>query len=217
MRPDADVLPSEEVMAQVIQDKCEAALSFLFSEHEVSMSMQYKLIRDGYKNLGMVSRMAGSEEGVKKLMIDDFGVEDTKPGRLELTKMALVWSAARTSKDTDDKAKAEAKSHNFLRPVDDNELDLMRLAYIKTRGPLDKEYIPTLGFLQLKLDQIEKGFYRATPLYEVTTGDFDEGGDPKRQTDMYGYERFFKTRNRIAMPVDVEEFRFRIRAEGVSG
>ena len=67
-------------MAQVIQDKCEAALSFLFSEHEVSMSMQYKLIRDGYKNLGMVSRMAGSEEGVKKLMIDDFGVEDTKPG-----------------------------------------------------------------------------------------------------------------------------------------
>ena len=202
-------------MSVYIQKNCEAALSFLFAEHDLDITTQYKIVSDGYSNTRMFSKMARNEDKLETMAKDDFDVPDNKQGRLTITKLMVIWKACGIMGETDDKVRAEAKALHIPRFVDDNERDTLLLAYAAFWGEPEEEYIPTLGFLQLKMDEVEKGIHKATPLYEVTCGDFDDGGPPQKHEDMTGVVRYLKTQARASMPANVEELRHALRAEGM--
>ena len=69
--------------------------------------------------------------------------------------------------------------------------------------------------MRYKVDELERSIHRATPLYEVCSHDFDDGGPPRETTDMVGVVRFMKTRARNTMPQNTEELRHRLAVEGI--
>ena len=183
-------LPSETVMGNYVQEKCEAGLLFLMGESELPLFMQYKLVKDGYKSSTLFAALAKKEDDVRDIIHSDFDVEKNKAGRLICTQVVVIWKKCRTQSDVEDKLTAEARSLFLPRPLGGNEYDLMVEAYEKKWGEIPKAKKPTLGFVQYKLDELEQGRYKATPLFEVTAWYFEDSGPSREQEDASGVRRF---------------------------
>ena len=213
------VYPPEEKMRNYVAENADASLTFLFAENDLPLETQWAVADAGYRSTKMVGKMAADEKSIKELVHSDFDVPKNKAGRLIATKFAVIWGAARTQGETEDKMKAEAKVLNLPRPFDAGGHEIMKAAYeAKWEEPgdvLEESKVPTIGCIQFKIDEIERGIHKATQLYDVVSGDFEDGGPPAQSEDRNGVIRYLKTRNRASMPRDFEELRHRLEVEGI--
>ena len=127
--------------------------------------------------------------------------------------MAFETAKTRTTKIAE--LDGEAVARQLPRPLAGNDFRGMRAAFESKFWELDDARVPSAGFLERKLDQIEKLDLKAEKLSEVTTVGEDDGTDVLQTVwDPRAALTAVKKTSKPPLPSNPEQLRFRITLLG---
>ena len=113
--------PSEVEMTGSLNKNCDPELAFVWSEEEVLLDIQYKLVKgDKFKPVKTLRSFSGLQDDkaeMRKVFRDDFSITD----RVDLSALVSAWEVASVQIGKENEAKAMAKVTNMARPLTDAE------------------------------------------------------------------------------------------------
>ncbi|CAE8726071.1 unnamed protein product [Polarella glacialis] len=151
-------------------------IRFHFDGLLIDQDIQVAIYHGGFTSLRLFTALDESATKVRACLKDDFGM-DPATGLAMRRQVALViaaWESGREQIVSEDRAKMEARSNHFPRPVGVTEHAAMRAAVEAKLGTLRNYEVPSKALIGQKLEQVEQNEMRLEDFREVTSIDDGE-------------------------------------------
>ena len=134
-------MASAEEQAKAVADKCDAELTFIFSEAGLSIETQFKITEAGFTTMRRFANLEDSRSAIRDCIKDTFGIDQTTnaAARLQVAMIVDAWEVARETTTRDIKMRAEAKVTNQSRPINKQEKVAMRRVVEQAHGKLPED------------------------------------------------------------------------------
>ena len=193
-------------------------LKFLFSKEEVADDIQKNLIDAGVTSIKQFASLVKDADEMRELAADQFGLGDLKilANKVKMSILICAYNAAKARSSEVDKVDAENDVRQVPKTIAGRDFLTMRAAFKDKYGPLEDERCPARSYIERKLDDLEKGDFRAETLAEVINFRQDDARELQPVWDSSGTFRAIKTTAKTALPANSEELRSRITLLGTA-
>ncbi|CAE8676182.1 unnamed protein product, partial [Polarella glacialis] len=153
-----------------------ADIRFHFDELLVNQDVQVAIYHGGFTSLRLFTALDESAPKVRECLKVDFGMDPSTdlPMRRQVALVIAAWESGREQIVSEDRAKMEARSNHFPRPVGVTEHAAMRAAVEAKLGTLRNYEVPSKALIGQKLEQVEQNEMRLEDFREVTSIDDGE-------------------------------------------
>ena len=184
-----------------LEDKLEKGspdLRYLLTQHGLAKDHQGELFQNGVDTVAKFACFASSEDDLRSVMKDGFGIDPTGSllDRSQAAAFVVAWQAAKTE--------ARREVREWAKPIPQADYVAMRAALAAQFGELEEKHVPAKELIEKKLHELETGEFRAEPLTEVL-----REVDPEVLLPA-GTLSIKKGRSRTAMPSGPEQLRLRL-------
>ena len=211
--PVTGAMGSPAEMKSYIQKHCDADLSFLFSENEVEVELQYKIVFGGYKTLRRFVGFAESRASFRADAAAAFTLADDPAGKLQMAILVSMWAMAHEQLAREMQVRAETKALRQPRPISQQESLAMRRAIELQNGKLGDHEVPSMAYISDKLEELELNNPQASPMDEILSLDDLEEQAIQPNFDSGGRLLIVRKKTKVRMPSGPEELRLRLRVE----
>ena len=193
-------------------------LKFLFMKEEVHEDIQKQLIDSGVTSVKQFAALVKDADEMRELAADQFGLGDMKilANKVKMSNLVCAYNSSKARSSEIDKVDAENDVRQVPKIIAGRDFLTMRAAYKAKYGNLDDDRCPARSYIERKLDDLEKGDFRAETLSEVVNYRQDESRELQPVWDSSGSFRAIKTSARAALPNNSEELRARITLMGTA-
>jgi hypothetical protein len=207
-------MPLQVLTAQESAEALAAASSdirFHFDELQVHQDIQVAIYHGGFTTLRLFSALDESAPKVRECLKEDFGMDPTTdlPMRRQVALVIAAWESGREQVVSEDRAKLEARSNHFPRPVGVTEHAAMRAAVEAKLGALRNYEVPSKALIGQKLEQVEQNEMRLEDFREVTSIDDGEVEFLSSAVDSTGAIKVRRGSAGGSLPDNPEELRLR--------
>ena len=184
-------------------------LKWLLADCDVGNDAQAVLFHLGFTKIRVFVGLGETRAEVKEAIKSDMGLDPAEGAgaRVSIACLLSAWDAARLTATQELKAKAEHKASEVARPVAQQELTALRLAFETRYYKLDPREIPSKSYLGLKQEEIDENEPRAETLKEVTSREDHESSYLTADISADGQIKVKKGVKDGSMPSNSEELR----------
>ena len=193
----------------------ESDLSFLWSESDVILDLQYRLGHSGFTTLRKFVGLEDSKPLVRAALIADFALDQAAAAgnRLILASTVSAWEIATQLLAKETQIRAEAKASNMPRPLTNQEQVSMRRVVEQLYGPIPMSENPSSEYLGSKVEEVESNAPTASRLDEVTSLLHCEAQTLTATVGPNGSVTVLHKKAKTSMPSNPEQLRMRLRVE----
>ena len=193
-------------------------LIFLFAKEEVHADIQTKLIEAGVTSVKQFASLVKDADEMRELASDSFGLGDMKQlaNKVRMSNLICAYNASKARSVEIDKIDAENEVRQVPKVIAGRDFLTMRAAFKEKHGALDDERCPARSYIEKKLDDLEKGDFRAEMLTEVINFKQDDARELQPVWDSGGKFKAIRTTSTTNLPTDSEELRARITLLGTA-
>jgi hypothetical protein len=206
---------TDAVRMAYLAASAESDLTFLWSESEMTLDLQYQLAFAGYRTLRKFVGLEDDKPKVRAALIADFNLDPAAaPGnRLHLAAAVSSWEVATQLLARETVIRAEAKASRIPRPLTNQEQVSMRRIVEQIYGPIPLSETPSAEYLSAKIEEVESNCPTAARLDEVTSLEHVESQSLTATVTPSGNLMVLHKRSKTVMPTGPESFRMRMRVE----
>jgi len=200
-------------------DDANADIKFLFDKENVDKIVQARMYDAGCLSVKQFAVMFKDIEDLRDSAKEALGIDPAKglKEKAKLSNLLVAFDAAKKRSDKQAQLDGEATVRQQPKALPVNDFRGMREAFQTKFWMLDETRVPSQGFLEKKLDMVEKHDLKAEKLCDVTTVSEDDGGDILQTVwDPSGGLSAVKKSAKAPMPSDPETLRFRINLLGTA-
>ena len=193
-------------------------LKFLFMKEEVHQEIQDKLIEAGVTSVKQFASLVKDAAEMRELAADSFGLGDMKilSNKVRMSNLICAYNASKARTVEIDKVDAENDVRQVPKVIAGRDFLTMRSTFKDKYGPLEDDRCPARSYIERKLDDLEKGDFRAEMLSEVINFRQDDARELQPVWDTSGTFRAIKTSAKTSLPSNSEELRSRITLLGTA-
>ena len=214
-------MATDEAMRDYLAKEVDSELVYFLSDASMDLKLQYDLTTL-YKTMRAFTSMADSRNELRNMALD-FGLDVSAGTAAEKAatraKIALVisaWESAREFIKKELELKAEAKVLAINKPLSVTESSAMRRALEQSEGKIDGRRMPSSEYLSQKMQEVETGELRASPLDEIVSSYETQAEQIQTTVDAKGGLKITSVKKKGKMPTDSESYRCRLRLEAVT-
>ena len=189
-----------------------ADLKFLLGKEEIDEEAQAILYHVGVKTVSRFASFAKDGEDLKKVLKDDFGLDQAtdirQRGQVAAILCAFQNAQARTTKHAE--VDAEMETRQWTKVVPSSDYIAMRMAFEKKFWKLEDRETPSKDYLEKLLEFLENGELTAEALTEVVSKDEIEPDTLQPVWDKTGRLTVKKGSSSVPLPSNPEELRRRL-------
>jgi len=190
----------------------------LFDSSRVAEDLQKSFYEAGVSSVKEFAAMFENTAALRQLLKTEFKLDenDGLAARVRVSKVVVAFESAkaRTTKQAEMDGEAEIREQPKRVPLPD--FFSMRAAFEERYGTLTDDQVPGKGFMEKRLEMIEKGDFKAEALTDVLSLDDDEADTMKAIFNSSGQLEAVRVGKRVPMPVSTEDLRSRIALLGRS-
>jgi hypothetical protein len=193
-------------------------LLHLLSQAKVADDIQSKLFEAGVDCVKGFAALVADEKELRKLLKDEFGLDDTGglAQRVKISKVVIAWDSARSRTARMNEMDGEAETRGEPKKVPQPEYQGMVDAYEKKHWEIEDKHTPGKGFMERRLEMVEKSSFTAEPLSEVLNKEEEVCDTARAAFDSKGNLVAMKVGNRVPLPTNPEQLRKRVALWGTS-
>lgn len=194
-------------------------LTFLWSQSEVPLEVQYALGQASFNTLRKFSTYEDDRAKVRAALAADFGLDVAAAApagpraRVALAATVSAWEIAKEQVAREVQLRAESKTLNLKRPISSTERMAMKKAIEALHGRRAPHELPSNDYLSLKTEEVEAGEPQASQLDEITNAEEHEDFNLSAMVDVSGGLKIVKKRAKSTPPTGPEGFRSKLRIE----
>ena len=136
--------------------------------------------------------------------------------RIKASKVITAWIAAKTRSTKQAELDGECEARKIPKDIGTSDVAAMRKAFEKAWWELEDGFCPAKGYLEKKLDEVEKNDLRAELLSEVLAVPEDDPDTLRTFWTSSNELRAVRVGSKVSLPRDTEEFRMRITLLGTA-
>ena len=208
-----EISPDQKATAMATAD---SDLKFLFDKEGVSEDIQAVFYHIGITNLRTFASLVRDAAELREIMKSDFKLDaaESLQTRVKVSKGLVAWETAqkRAAKVVELEAEAEARSEP--KKVSLPDFKAMEQSFVKSYWKMEEKSVPAKSYIEVKLDQVEKDYYKAELLTEVICTDEDDQEILKPIWDVTGNFKAVKVSSRTSFPKNTEDLRYRLSLMG---
>ena len=193
----------------------ESDLTFLWSEAEIDLDVQYRLGAASYTTVRRFVNFADDKPAVRVGLIADFALDPAAAAgnRAILATVLSAWDLAKEQLSREQVMRAEARASRMPRPMSNQEQVSMRRVVERRFGPIPLAEQPSAEYLSTKIEEVESNSPAAARLDEVTSMEHAETQSLQATVAPSGNLMVLHKKCKTTMPLDPESFRMRMRIE----
>ena len=199
-------------------EKGGADIRYMFGKEEVPATLQGIFYHIGITSISKLASFASDVADLKKVMLEDFGLDGTATirDRVALGAVNVSWtkSVARASEQA--KIDGELDAKRIAKPLPSSDCVAMRRSFEAKWWPLTEKWVPGRTYLEKRSDELEQGDMKAERLSEVICRDEDNNELMIPIWDQTGNLRVRKTGATVPEPINSEQLRYRITLMGTA-
>lgn len=206
-----------DILGVMATNRATTEFKFLMEKENVSEDIITKLVEAGILTVKQLAVIVATTEDLRELAVSELGVDNkTLAGKAKLAALLCAFNSAKARSTEMDKADAEAMTRNIPKTVPVSDYQAMRNAFKDRFWKLDDGRAPAQGYVEVKLDHLEKGNFRAEKLSEVVAFREDNRDGLIPVWDLTGSLKPLKTRPTVPLPQTTEELRLRLQVMGAA-
>jgi hypothetical protein len=208
-------LVSAQQMAEYLTSNAEPELTFILSEIEVPIKLQYDLVLAGYKSTRRFAAIEDTKAEVRTALKDAIALDPaaSPEARLGMAMLVSAWDLCQASSKKDIELRAESRVTGLSRHVPVNDRLAMRKILENKVGKLPDDEIPGTGYLTFKLEEVESNDPKASPLEDIAHLEHSMDTDLTIGLDSAGAFRTVRKKSKVDVPLSPEHYRKRMRVE----
>ena len=208
-------MASAQQMAEYLTNHAEPELTFILSEVEVPMKLQYDLVMAGYRSTRRFAAIEDTKTEVRAALKDAIGLDPTTgaDARLGMALLVAAWDLCQASTKKDIELRTESRVTGLSRHVPANDRLAMRKILENKAGKLPDDEIPGTGYLSFKLEEVETNDPKASPLEDIAHPEHSMDTDLTIGLDSAGAFRTVRKKSKVDVPLSPEHYRKRMRVE----
>jgi hypothetical protein len=204
--------------ATIALTKGGADIVFLLGAESVDIDTQAKLFSIGVTDVPKFSVFAKDETELTELLRDEFGLDKTAglAKRAQIGNILIAFQRAQSRTTKEAELEAEFAAKRMTRPLRTTEYGSMRTTWEAKWWHLDDKQCPSRSYLEERCDQLESGDFHVEALSKVVSR--EEDIDPAVQTffDGTGKLQIKKGCAEVALPMNPEQLRARVKIWGIA-
>jgi hypothetical protein len=206
---------SAQQMAEYLTSSAEPELTFILSEVEVPLKLQYDLVMAGYKSTRRFAAIEDTKAEVRAALKDAIALDPaaSAEARLGMALLVAAWDLCQASSKKDIELRAESRVTGLSRHVPVNDRLAMRKILENKVGKLPDDEVPGTGYLTFKLEEVESNDPKASPLEDIAHLEHSMDTDLTIGLDSTGAFRTVRKKTKVDVPLSPEHYRKRMRVE----
>ena len=158
------IMANAQQMAEFLTNNAEPELTFILSEVEVPLKLQFDLVTAGYKSTRRFAAIEDTTAEVRVALKDAIALDPTASAeaRLGMALLVAAWDLCQASSKKDIELRTESRVTGLSRHVPVNDRLAMRKILENKAGKLPDDEIPGTGYLTLKLEEVESNDPKAS-------------------------------------------------------
>ena len=208
-------MANAQQMAEFLTNTAEPELTFILSEVEVPLKLQFDLVAAGYKSTRRFAAIEDTKAEVRVALKDAIGLDPAAnaEARLGMALLVAAWDLCQASSKKDIELRAESRVTGLSRHVPVNDRLAMRKILENKVGKLPDDEIPGTGYLTFKLEEVESNDPKASPLEDIAHLEHTMDTDLTIGLDSTGAFRTVRKKSKVDVPLSPEHYRKRMRVE----
>jgi hypothetical protein len=209
------VMANAQQMAEYLTNNAEPELTFILSEVEVPLKLQYDLVIAGYKSTRRFAAIEDTKAEVRIALKDAIALDPaaSAEARLGMTLLVAAWDLCQASSKKDIELRVESRVTGLGRQVPVNDRLAMRKILENKAGKLPDDEVPGIGYLTFKLEEVESNDPKASPLEDIAHLEHAMDTDLTIGLDSAGAFRTVRKKSKVDVPLSPEHYRKRMRVE----
>jgi hypothetical protein len=209
------IMANAQQMAEFLTNNAEPELTFILSEVEVPLKLQYDLVTAGYKSTRRFAAIEDTKAEVRVALKDAIGLDPaaSAEARLGMALLVAAWDLCQASSKKDIELRTESRVTGLSRHVPVNDRLAMRKILENKAGKLPDDEIPGTGYLTFKLEEVESNDPKASPLEDIAHLEHSMDTDLTIGLDSAGAFRTVRKKSKVDVPLSPEHYRKRMRVE----
>ena len=213
--PPPDLSPEETAAAL---RAASAELSFLLDREGVGSIYQAHLYRTGITSINKLAAFASDITDLKSVLKSSLDLDPAvgMAERVQVAAFVCAFRAATARANRFAEAEGDMDARRLTKPLPLGDLAAMRAAWEKKWWRLEDHEVPAVSYLEKKLEELEKGEWRAEPLTAVCHFSEEE---PDTMTPVFTATGTITLKRGTAkgeMPANSEQLRRRIQLLGTA-
>ena len=203
----------DDVLRTFIMNNADSDLIYLMEDAQLSLALQHKIVTVGFKTLRQFAGMEETRAAVRLLATSVFEVAAEARNMLAIAQLCSAWESSREFVSRETALRAEAKLQGQPRPLGIPERTAMKRMLEAKFGKTAKEDLPSSTYMAEKLEEVELNEPTASALDEIASAADKEEPTLGAALNNLGALMVTRKRSRLAMPVDPEQLRQRLKIE----
>ena len=206
----AIVVPAEQVAA--LWKSAGSDLKFLLDREGVDTDTQSKFYFVGVLTIRQFAAFVDDKKELRDVLKESFELDPKAsiPTRVNASRVLTAWTSARARATKAADAEGEADARNVPKDVCAADFHTMRSTFEEKYWEVADRELPGKCYIEKKLDEVEKGDYKAETPSEVVSREEEDPDSLKTVWSVAGELKAVKVSSKVPLPADTEALRHRI-------